>query len=367
MTLLERLTSPGPKRILALDGGGIRGAISLGFLEKIEQILRDRHQKPDLKLCDYFDLIGGTSTGAIIASALAIGLDASEIKRMYLDLGGRVFGKKKWKKWVALFAEEPLKQELEKVLGDRLLGDDSIKTGLCVVAKRADTRSTWPIINHPNGKYYNDNAPFLLRDVVRASTAAPAYFVPEKFDVGKGEYGAFVDGGVSMANNPSLQLFLVATLKGFPFHWKTGADQLLLVSVGTGLWRQRDDVKKVMNSKIWNWAVEVPSMLIEDANWNNQMLLQYFSNTPTSWEIDREIGDLSQDLLTPEPLLSYLRYNVWLEENYLQGLGLAELGERLESLRDMSNAESRFDHAEIGKRAAEQQLKEEHFPKAFDL
>ena len=55
MTLWERLTSDDPKRILALDGGGIRGILALGFLEKIEQILRQRHQNPQLKLCDYFD------------------------------------------------------------------------------------------------------------------------------------------------------------------------------------------------------------------------------------------------------------------------------------------------------------------------
>jgi uncharacterized protein len=84
MSVLERLTTPGPKRLLALDGGGIRGAITLGFLEQMERLLRARHKREDLKLCDYFNLIGGTSTGAIIASGLAIGMTASEIKRMYL-------------------------------------------------------------------------------------------------------------------------------------------------------------------------------------------------------------------------------------------------------------------------------------------
>ena len=66
MKLIDRLTAPGPKRMLALDGGGIRGALTLGFLERMEGILRRRHLKPDLRLSDYFDLIGGTSTGAII-------------------------------------------------------------------------------------------------------------------------------------------------------------------------------------------------------------------------------------------------------------------------------------------------------------
>ncbi len=367
MTLLERLTSEGSKRILALDGGGIKGALTLGFLEKIEEILRVRHQKEDLKLCDYFDLIGGTSTGAIIAGALAIGKNAGEIKKMYLDLGGKVFGKKKWKKWEALFDAEPLKKELEDVFEDKKLGNPSIKTGLCIIAKRADTRSTWPLINHPNGKYYKHNSPILLRDAVRASTAAPVYFVPEKFDVGAGEIGAFVDGGVSMANNPALQLFLVATLKGFPFQWQTGKDKLLIVSVGTGVWQQRDNVDDVVNDKVWNWASEVPTMLMEDASWQNQLILQYLSQTKTPWEIDREVGDLKNDLLTAEPALTYLRYNVRLEENALNELGLSELRSKLESYRDMSAAENRSDLAKIGEKGAEQQVRDEHFPDAFNL
>jgi patatin-like phospholipase/acyl hydrolase len=367
VTLLERLAFPGPKRILALDGGGIRGAISLGFLEKIEQILRARHKNPNLKLCDYFDLIGGTSTGAIIASALAIGKEASEIKQMYLNLGAKVFGKRKLKIHKAIFKAKPLKQELKRVLEDRILADPSIQTGLCIVTKRVDTRSIWPVTNHPDGKYFNHNKGILLRDLVRASTAAPVYFVPEKFDVGYGQEGAFIDGGVSTANNPSLQLFLVATLKGFHFQWKTGEDNLLLVSIGTGLWEERKSADDAANSRLWDWAKEVPSMLIEDASWLNQIMLQYLSRSISPWHIDREIGDLSSDLLTTEPALSYIRYNIRLEEQTLNGLGLAALVSKLDDLREMSAGKMCSYHAEIGKRAAEQQVKSEHFPAAFHL
>jgi len=366
MTLLERLTSSGPKRILALDGGGIRGALTLGFLERIEQILRLRHQNPQLKLCDYFDLIGGTSTGAIIASGLAIGMEAAELKQMYLDLGGKIFGRRDWRILQAKFDPTPLNEELVKVFRDRILGDDSIKTGLCLIAKRADTGSMWPLINHPDGKYYKHNSQILLRQAVRASTAAPTYFVPEKFEIKANEIGAFVDGGVSMAINPALQLFLVATLKGFPFHWQTGEHRLLLVSVGTGVWHQHDTADKVAEGRMWDWATQVPLMLMNDANWQNQLLLQYLSRTPTPWEINREVGDLASDLLTPEPALSYLRYDVWLEANALNALGLAKLSPKLESLRDMSAAENRYDLAAIGEQAAERQVRDEHFSKAFD-
>jgi len=367
MTLLERLTAPGPKRILALDGGGIRGALTLGYLERIEQLLRIRQQAPTLKLCDYFDLIGGTSTGAIIAGALAIGMSASEIKQMYLNLGEKVFGKKKLAFWDAAFSAEPLKEQLRQVFQNRTLGDDSIRTGFCVVAKRADTNSTWPLINHPRGKYYPQNKDIPLREAIRASTAAPTYFVPETIAVGGGELGTFVDGGVSMANNPALQLFLIATLKGFPFRWATGEDKLLLVSVGTGTWQERRNAKAVSDSNILDWAKQVPGMLMDDATWQNQLLLQYFSRTPTPWKIDSEVGDLASDLLTPEPLLTYLRYNVELETPALLALGLADLAPKAKDLREMSTASNRYDLARIGEKGAEQQVRDEHFPDAFNL
>ena len=83
ITLKQHFESNRPKRILALDGGGIRGALTLGYLKRIEEILRKQHDDdPDFRLCDYFDLIGGTSTGSIIASCLAIGMKVEEIKEM---------------------------------------------------------------------------------------------------------------------------------------------------------------------------------------------------------------------------------------------------------------------------------------------
>jgi hypothetical protein len=367
MALFDRLTAPGPKRILALDGGGIRGALTLGYLERIETLLRTRHQRPDLKLCDYFDLIGGTSTGSIIATALAIGMEAAEIKRIYLELGGKVFGKTKWKKWEAFFDAQPLKDELRRVFGDRTLGDPSVLTGLCIVTKRADTGSVWPLINHPRGKYYPRNSVIPLRDAVRASTAAPTYFVPEVIAVGDGELGTFVDGGVSMANNPALQLFLVATLKGFPFRYPTGEHNLLLVSGGTGVWQSKGLPREIEDNKLWDWASSVPTMLMDDASWHNQLLLQYISRTPTPWTIDREVGDLAGDLLGAAPALTYLRYNAWLDRSGLEKLGLDSLKDRAEDLREMSAAENREALALIGETAAASQVLDEHFPDAFNL
>lgn len=73
LTRDEHLFNPGPKRLLALDGGGVRGMLSLSYLERIESILRSRSGDDlEFRLCDYFDLIGGTSIGAVIAAGLAL-------------------------------------------------------------------------------------------------------------------------------------------------------------------------------------------------------------------------------------------------------------------------------------------------------
>lgn len=74
-----------PKRILVLDGGGIRGALTLGFFEHLERIIREKENNEDLLLCDYVDLIMGKSTGAIIAAGLSIGKIAREIKDLFFE------------------------------------------------------------------------------------------------------------------------------------------------------------------------------------------------------------------------------------------------------------------------------------------
>lgn len=370
-SLRDHLTRPGPKRILALDGGGIRGALSLGFLTAIETLLRERHGQPNLRLCDYFDLIGGTSTGAVIAAGLAIGMSAADIEKLYLDFGGEVFAAHRRLAAVrGRFDAAPLVAQLQKHFGDICLGSDAIRTGLCIIAKRLDTNSVWPLLNHPDAMYYAHNSRMLLSQCIRASTAAPTYFAPEclSFYTETGEETAdFIDGGISLHNNPALMLMMVATLRGFPFHWPTGANNLLLVSIGTGYWQSTRTPGGAFPNAVWEWARIVPGLLGGDASWQNQLILQWMSDSPTAVMIDREIGDLRDDQLGPAPLLSYLRYNVELDAAPLTTLGCADLIASLESLKDMSKASNREALNRIGHAAAATQLQPEHFPATFDL
>jgi uncharacterized protein len=373
----EKLAKPGPKRILALDGGGIRGALTLGYLEKFEKILQERHQNPDMRLCDYFDLIGGTSTGSIIAAGLAIGLSAAELKEKYFTLGGLIFAKKRkgwnplnWKNMLQgeSFDEAPLEEALKEVFGDMTMGDERIKTGLCIVTKRIDTMSTWALLNHPKGKYYEKNKDILICDAIRASSAATSYFKPKTVDVGDGQKGVFIDGGISLSNNPSFLLLMTAILKGFPFGWDLGEDKLMIVSVGTGNTKKRYATDEIESKNLLGWAAMLPETFMNDATYFNQMMMQILSDSPTAQVINSEVGDLKQDLLFGKKLITYQRYNVLFNPVNLSSLGFPGLTDKdVDDLAEMSNAENRFKLADIGANAAEIQVKPAHFPTDFDL
>lgn len=369
--ILNKISSSQPKKILSLDGGGIRGALTLGYLKKIEAILREKENNPEYLLSDYFDLIGGTSTGSIIATLLALGKSVDEIKNMYMHLGSKIFsGKRIW--WnpfetynylKAEFDEKNLVTNLKTHLGDITLGSKDLKTGLCIVAKRADSNSPWFFINHPKGKFYKLNKDIPLWQLLRASSAAPSYFIPQTINIGNGEVGAFVDGGVSMANNPALSLFMIATLKSFPFNWIKEENKLTLISVGTGYTEYSKQTRQINKSWLLSWAKNVPEMLMQDANWQNQAILQWLSKSPTAAHIDLEMENLKDEFLFEKPLLNYLRFNISLSESSLNKL---EIGKKILkrdsiSLAKMTNAKNRFLLYQIGEKAAEMQILHEYF------
>jgi len=364
--LEERLRAPGPKRILSLDGGGIRGVLTLSFLERIESMLAKEHNNPDFRLCDYFDLIGGTSTGSIIASGLAIGMKASEIKANYLDLGSKIFGLKKgFLKYLfkgVKYDNKPLETSLKKFFGDITLGDqERIRTGLCIFTKRAETFSTWAVHNHPEGKFYQQNKDWPLWQVIMASAAAPTYFLPMFLKDGAGEQGAFIDGGISMVNNPSLRLFLLASLGSYPFKWRIGKRNMLMVSLGTGNIDQRSTYSSYQHNNLMAWAAQMPEFFMYDANMANQLIMQILSDSPTAMPIDSEMGDLKGNPFLGYQALTYLRYNVWLSKPDLGDLGYQFPPEKIKSLGEMDNPANMNILSEIGTKAANKYILDEHF------
>jgi patatin-like phospholipase/acyl hydrolase len=394
----KRLSALGPKRILALDGGGIRGAITLGFLVQLEKHLRKRHDNPNLLLRDYFDLIGGTSTGSIIAASLAIGMNTTDILTEYEKMGDQIFEHPaefwqipKWLRQNLFYRNKPavIESILQKFYSDKqtgrefTLGDHCLTTGLCIVTKRVDTFSVWPMHNNPKGRYYPDNKDLPLWRVVRASSAAPTFFPPTIFGFDpSGKEGAFVDGGVSMYNNPAMLLYLMATLKGYRYEWETGQDKLMVVSVGTGTSEVKytaEEVRQLGKKNAIFWGSTVPDMFIRDASEYNEMLLQSLSESPTARKIDSEVRTLAGDHLADTPRLHYLRYNALLtDEDIRENAKLTAQDHkqfpRVKTVADMMKMDVGnhvFHLAEIGKRAASKSLDalqfDAHFPRCFDL
>jgi hypothetical protein len=371
--LAERLREPGGKRLLALDGGGIRGLITLGYLARIEEMLRRRYGKDDFVLADYFDLIGGTSTGAIIATLLALGFPVGKILELYRSVGRDAFQPRKY--WLgpigrllkARFQEEPLEKLLKNFLGDNTLSSPALRVGLMIVAKRADTGSVWSLVNLPDQKFYGMNKNLRLWEVVRSSTAAPTYFNPQAIaDVGEGESAVFVDGGVSMHNNPALQLLLVATLEGYGLRWQLGNDKLLLCSVGTGSFFKLPKREELRGYNNLQWAGLAISQLMNDASELNQTILQWLGTSPNARSIDLQIGTLADDRPGAATLLHYVRFDIPLRRQSLLDVGLEYEEKRVRELWEMSDVRNLADLEKIGAAAAAASVREDHLPAVFD-
>jgi len=133
-----------PKRILALDGGGLRGVLTVAFLKRIEDILRQRAGgDPRFRLSDYYDLIGGTSTGSIIAAGLSLGMSVDEIRDHYFELGNKVFKPGFFSLSILSqqYNTEKIATALKTVFNKRTLESNDFKTGLLIMAKRLNTES----------------------------------------------------------------------------------------------------------------------------------------------------------------------------------------------------------------------------------
>ena len=249
----QRMRSPGPKKILASDGGGILGLMSVEILAKLEADLRARTAKPNLVLGDWFDFVCGTSTGAIIATCIAAGMEVAQIRDFYVRSGPMMFEKASiLKRARYAYDDEPLarmlRQEINRALGldpdgPAALGHERLRCLLMMVMRNHTTDSPWPVSNNPFAKYnardrVDRNLDLPLWQLVRASTAAPTFFPPEVVVFAQGterEYSfVFVDGGVTTYNNPAFLAFQMATASPYAVNWKTGVEEMLVVSVGTG-------------------------------------------------------------------------------------------------------------------------------------
>jgi patatin-like phospholipase/acyl hydrolase len=362
-SVTERIKTPGRKRLLALDGGGIRGLITIEILGRIEQLLRERTGNPQLVLADFFDFIGGTSTGAIIATCLSLGFPVDRVRAFYLESGKAMFDRAEWlRRFRHKYEDERLAQKLKEVIGaDTELGSQLLKTLLLVVVRNATTDSPWPLTNNPEAKYNqrsDSNLRLPLWQLVRASTAAPTFFPPEVVRVG-GQDFVFVDGGMTVYSNPAFLMFLMSTLEPYRVRWPAAEDSMLLVSIGTG---NTADANTNLSPDAMNLlynASSVPSALMYSALNQQDTLCRVLGRTRYGAMLDREIGDLRQSTGPIEPrLFSYVRYDVDLSYAGLGSLGLGNI--EPQNVQMLDSVEHMADLVEVGRAAAARQVEINH-------
>lgn len=200
------------KKILAIDGGGIKGVYAASFLTEIEEHCGG-------SVCDYFDMLLGTSTGAIIAAALAVRIPAKKILNLYLEKGKDVFPKKRWKFFRGKYNAGPLKNELMQIFGDAEMRDAS--TRLLIPTYNLSTDAV-QIFKTPHASDLRFDRKRKIYDILLATTAAPIYFSPHKMTG-----GIYMDGGVG-ANNPSL----IGLVEGITrCQWEK--DEIMILNIGS--------------------------------------------------------------------------------------------------------------------------------------
>ena len=366
MSFEKKISKEGKKKLLALDGGGIRGALTIEILAKIEALLQEKSDKGvNFVLADYFDYIGGTSTGAIIATCLSLGMRVDQIRKFYEESGAVMFDKAGLlRRFRYKYEDEKLAAKLKEVIGEDItLGSEKLKTLLLLVMRNATTDSPWPVSNNPQAKYSlitrkDSNLKFPLWQLVRASTAAPTYFPPEVISVGEKKF-VFVDGGVTMYNNPAFQLFLMATVEPYKLEWRTGEDNMLLVSVGTGSAANANaDLAPNEMNLLYN-ASSIPSALMYAASNEQDFLCRVFGKCLHGDMLDREVGNMC-DVRGPveKKLFSYVRYNADLSREGLEKLDLPQI--EPEHVQQMDSVAYIEELQKVGKAVAEK-VEEAHF------
>jgi uncharacterized protein len=180
------------RRILTLDGGGIKGVFAASFLATLED-------QVDAPIGNYFDLVSGTSIGGIIALALGLGLPARDILDIYREWGTSVFdGENTWGRLRHFvrrkYGSLPLQNALRRVFGDRTLGESCLRLVIPSFNLQTGTVHIYKTPHHPR---FTTDYKEKMTTVALATSAAPTYFPPHRSPSGI----TLIDGGM-WANNP---------------------------------------------------------------------------------------------------------------------------------------------------------------------
>lgn len=236
---------PQTRRILACDGGGIRGIITLRCLELLEQRLGVE------RLCLYFDMFAGTSTGAMIAGSLAAGARVSEVIDAYVNRRREIYARGPlWFAWplATKYRKGPMRRFLREKFADTRLCElpaDLLITAVDTVRSEITYFSSFKLAT---GERYGTYKDVRLRDAIEASASAPTYFRA---------HGRFIDGGSTVYNNPAYVAAAEALHYSFPGEQEAVSRyynaRTEVWSFGTGTFARSMEEREAMDMYALGW------------------------------------------------------------------------------------------------------------------
>jgi len=273
--------------VLAIDGGGIRGIIPATILAKLEE----RLGRP---LWQVFDLIAGTSTGGIIAAAIGAGAkngDAyrpGELVDMYVQNGPTIFHTNFLTPEAQLlgpkYSPEPLEKVLLKFFGESELA--SAKTNLLISSYDIEGQRPFFFKSAKIAKYPEYN--WKLREIARATSAAPTYFPPIHLDNSRAAY-TLVDGGVCV-NNPSVAAYAEA------HYLYPGATDFLVLSVGTGDRQDHLTYEQVRHWGLIGWAKQIAPLFMDSVSETSDYELHYLLGNARNFRFQADLVKSSPEM-----------------------------------------------------------------------
>ncbi len=249
-------------RILSIDGGGIRGILPGQILVSLEDKLKKLDNNPDAAIADYFDLIAGTSTGGILACMYLCPSEgnkkrprfsAKKAVELYLDRGDEIFDVSLWQKLRSMggvsdekYSADELEEALQDYIGDLKL-DKLLKA--CLITSYDIKRKKGHFFKSHKAKV-DDAYNFFVKDVARATSAAPTYFEVARVKADDNQVYPLIDGGV-FVNNPALCAYSEArNIKFDNNRNKPTAAKMMILSLGTGS-SSADNGYEYKKSKNW--------------------------------------------------------------------------------------------------------------------
>jgi patatin-like phospholipase/acyl hydrolase len=304
------------KIILSIDGGGIRGIIPGQILTHIEGLLKEIYDDSTYKIADHFDLIAGTSTGGILACAYLLSeygrpkYTAEEVVDIYFERGDDIFTIPLFHRIRSAagvldekYPAEGLEETLQDYFGDAKLSDllkPSLITAYDIKRRKAHF-FTQHDAQDPEQNFY-------LRDVARATAAAPTFFEVSNIKSEANKYYPLIDGGI-FANNPALCAYAEMRNKFSTKEMKILASDILLISIGTGYAKASYSYDEAKDWGLAAWAKPALDMMMTGVSDTvDYQLRQIFEAADASNQYLRINGEIppgidpNMDCVDPENL-----------------------------------------------------------------